>query len=131
MEKYLELKRIIEEFLELRKNLRKRKELKEYHSLSLLNYLYAVNCVIYNEGIKMQEDIRKEIKDEIRKWSKWGSPEPKDQGFSSYYFYLIESEENDKKKVEEVYQINNQLDELKNKIYKISSEIFEYDIYPF
>ena len=59
MEKYLELKRIIEEFLELRKNLRKRKELKESHSLSLLNYLYAVNCVIYNEGIKRQEDIRK------------------------------------------------------------------------
>ena len=56
MEKYLELKRIIEEFLELRK----RKELKESHSLSfLLNYLYAVNCVIYNEGIKRQEDIRK------------------------------------------------------------------------
>lgn len=44
-----------------------RKELKESHSLSLLNYLYAVNCVIYNEEIKMQEDIRKEIKDEIRK----------------------------------------------------------------
>lgn len=59
MEKYLELKRIIEEFLELRKNLRKRKELKESHSLSLLNYLYEVNCVIYNEGIKRQEDIRK------------------------------------------------------------------------
>ena len=59
MEKYLELKKIIEEFLELRKNLRKRKELKESHSLSLLNYLYAVNCVIYNEGIKRQEDIRK------------------------------------------------------------------------
>jgi len=59
MEKYLELKRIIEEFLELRKNLRKRKELKECHSLSLLNYLYAVNCVIYNERIKRQEDIRK------------------------------------------------------------------------
>ena len=59
MEEYLELKRIIEEFLELRKNLRKRKELKESHSLSLLNYLYAVNCVIYNEGIKRQEDIRK------------------------------------------------------------------------
>ena len=53
MEKYLELKRIIEEFLELRKNLRKRKELKESHSLSLLNYLGAVNCVIYNEGIKI------------------------------------------------------------------------------
>jgi len=29
VEKYLELKRIIEEFLELRKNLRKRKELFE------------------------------------------------------------------------------------------------------
>ena len=53
MEKYLELKRIIEEFLELIKNLRKRKELKEFHSLSLLNYLYAFNCVIYNEGIKI------------------------------------------------------------------------------
>ena len=50
-----------------------RKELKESHSLSLLNYLYAVNCVIYNEGIKMQEDIRKEIKDEIRKWSIFSS----------------------------------------------------------
>ena len=37
MEKYLELKRIIEEFLELRKDIRKRKELKESHSLSLLN----------------------------------------------------------------------------------------------
>ena len=57
MKKYLELKKIIEEFLELRKNLRKRKELKGFHSLSLLNYLGAVNCVIYNEGIKMQEDI--------------------------------------------------------------------------
>ena len=53
MKKYLELKKIIEEFLELRKNLRKRKELKGYHSLSLLNYLGAVNCVIYNEGIKI------------------------------------------------------------------------------
>ena len=50
-----------------------RKELKESHSLSLLNYLYAVNCVIYNEEIKMQEDIRKEIKDEIRKWSIFSS----------------------------------------------------------
>ena len=59
MKKYLELKKIIEEFLELRKNSRKRKELKGIHSLSLLNYLGAVNCVIYNEGIKMQEDIRK------------------------------------------------------------------------
>ena len=104
MEKYLELKRIIEEFLELIKNLRKRKELKESHSLSLLNYLYAVNCVIYNEGIKMQEDIRKEIKDEIRKWSKWGY-HPKDHGFSSYYFYLIESEENDKKKLKKFIKL--------------------------
>ena len=36
-----------------------------------------------------------------------------------------------KKKVEEVKQVNIKISELKNKIVKISSEIFEYDIYPF
>ena len=131
LEKYIELKETVETFLKKRNELKKRKDLYEPIKISLLDYLCILNIVIYGEREIFPEELKKEIKDEIRKWSKWWSPEPKDQGFSSYYFYLIESEENDKKKVEEVYQINNQLDELKNKIYKISSEIFEYDIYPF
>ena len=131
LEKYIELKETIETFLKKRNKLKKRKYLYEPIKISLLDYLCILNIVIYGEREIFPEELKKEIKDEIRKWSKWGGPEPKDQGFSSYYFYLIESEENDKKKVEEVYQINNQLDELKHKIYKISSEIFEYDIYPF
>ena len=130
LEKYIELKEAVETFLKKRNELKKRKNLYEPIKISLLDYLCILNIVIYGEREIFPEELKKEIKDEIRKWSKWGY-HPKDYGFSSYYFYLIESEENDKKKVEEVYQINNQLDELKNKIYKISSEIFEYDIYPF
>ena len=130
LEKYIELKETIETFLKKRNELKKRKDLYEPIKISLLDYLCILNIVIYGEREIFPEELKKEIKDEIRKWSKWGY-HLKDHGFSSYYFYLIESEENDKKKVEEVYQINNQLDELKHKIYKISSEIFEYDIYPF
>ena len=130
LEKYIELKETIETFLKKRNKLKKRKDLYESMKVSLLDYLCILNIVIYGEREIFPEELKKEIKDEIRKWSKWGY-HLKDHGFSSYYFYLIESEENDKKKVEEVYQINNQLDELKHKIYKISSEIFEYDIYPF
>ena len=130
LEKYIELKETIETFLKKRNELKKRKDLYEPMKVSLLDYLCILNIVIYGEREIFPEELKKEIKDEIRKWSKWGY-HPKEHGFSSYYFYLIESEENNKKKVEEVYQINNQLDELKHKIYKISSEIFEYDIYPF
>ena len=130
LEKYIELKETIETFLKKRNELKKRKDLYEPIKISLLDYLCILNIVIYGEREIFPEELKKEIKDEIRKWSKWGY-HLKDHGFSFYYFYLIESEENDKKKVEEVYQINNQLDELKHKIYKISSEIFEYDIYPF
>ena len=129
LEKYIELKETIETFLKKRNELKKRKDLYESMKVSLLDYLCILNIVVYGEREIFPEELKKEIKDEIRKWSKWGY-HPKDHGFS-YYFYLIESEENDKKKVEEVYQINNQLDELKHKIYKISSEIFEYDIFPF
>ena len=119
LEKYIELKETIETFLKKRNELKKRKDLYESMKVSLLDYLCILNIVIYGEREIFPEELKKEIKDEIRKWSKWGY-HPKDYGFSSYYFYLIESEENDKKKVEEVYQINNQLDELKHKIYKIS-----------
>ncbi|WP_256381076.1 hypothetical protein [Leptotrichia sp. oral taxon 212] len=38
MNKYLELKKAIEEFLELRKNLNIRKDIKESHGLSLISY---------------------------------------------------------------------------------------------
>ena len=38
MNKYLELKKAIEEFLELRKNLNNRKDIKESHGLSLISY---------------------------------------------------------------------------------------------
>lgn len=110
--------------------MKKRKDLYEPIKISLLDYLYILNIVIYGEREIFPEELRKEIKDEIRKWSKWGY-HPKDHGFSSYYFYLIESEENDKEKVEEVRQINIMFGELLRKIRKISSEIFEYDIYPF
>lgn len=131
MEKYLELKRIIEEFLELRKNLRKRKELKESHSLSLLNYLYAVNCVIYNEGIKMREDIRKEIKDEIRKWSIFSSVGKFDP--LGDYMFLFNSSDywNNEEKMKEFREINTKISKLTSKIREISTEIFRYDIYPF
>ena len=36
-----------------------------------------------------------------------------------------------KKKVEEVKQVNIKIDELRNKIVKISTEIYENNIYPF
>ena len=36
-----------------------------------------------------------------------------------------------KKKVEEVKQVNIKIDELRNKIVKISKEIYENNIYPF
>ena len=130
LEKYIELKETIETFLKKRNELKKRKDLYEPIKISLLDYLCILNIVIYGEREIFPEELKKEIKDEIRKWSKWGYHH-KDHGFSSYYFYLIESEENDKKKVEEVRQINIMFGELKHKIYKISSEIFEYDIYPF
>lgn len=110
--------------------MKKRKDLYESIKISLLDYLYILNIVIYGEREIFPEELRKEIKDEIRKWSKWGY-HPKDHGFSSYYFYLIESEENDKEKVEEVRQINIMFSELLQKIWSISTEIFEYDIYPF
>ena len=131
LEKYIELKETVETFLKKRNELKKRKDLYEPIKISLLDYLCILNIVIYGEREIFPEELKKEIKDEIRKWSRWGGLEPKDQGFSSYYFYLIESEENDKKKVEEVRQINIEFSNLTRKILNLSSEIFEKDIYPF
>ena len=131
MNKYIELKKIIEEFLELRKETRKKKELQESNNISLIYYLYIINCVVYNnEYYKFSNDFSQHIKEEIRKWGKWGY-HPKEGGLYDYHFALDSSERDNKEKVEEVRQINIMFGELKHKIYKISSEIFEYDIYPF
>jgi len=131
MNKYIELKKIIEEFLELRKETRKKKELQESNNISLIYYLYIINCVVYNnEYYKFSNDFSQHIKEEIRKWGKWGY-HPKEGGLYDYHFALDSSERDNKEKVEEVRQINIMFSELLQKIWDISSEIFEYDIYPF
>ena len=131
MNKYIELKKIIEEFLELRKETRKKKELQESNNISLIYYLYIINCVVYNnEYYKFSNDFIQHIKEEIRKWGKWGY-HPKEGGLYDYHFALDSSERNNAEKVEEVRQINIMFGELLRKISKISTEIFEYDIYPF
>ena len=131
MNKYIELKKIIEEFLELRKETRKKKELQESNNISLIYYLYIINCVVYNnEYYEFSNDFSQHIKEEIRKWSKWGD-HPKEGGFYTYHIALDSSERDNKEKVEEVRQINIMFGELLRKISKISTEIFEYDIYPF
>ena len=131
MEKYIELKKIIEEFLELRKETRKKKELQESNNISLIYYLYIINCVVYNnEYYEFSNDFSQHIKEEIRKWSKWGD-HPKEGGFYTYHIELDSSERDNKEKVEEVRQINIMFGELLQKIWDISSEIFEKDIYPF
>ena len=131
MNKYIELKKIIEEFLELRKETRKKKELQESNNISLIYYLYIINCVVYNnEYSKFSNDFSQHIKEEIRKWGKWGY-HPKEGGFYTYHFELDSSERNNAEKVEEVRQINIEFSNLNRKIFSLSSEIFEKDIYPF
>ena len=131
MNKYIELKKIIEEFLELRKETRKKKELQESNNISLIYYLYIINCVVYNnEYYEFSNDFNQHIKEEIRKWGKWGY-HSKEGGLYDYHFALDSSERDNKEKVEEVRQINIMFGELLRKISKISTEIFEYDIYPF
>ena len=117
--------------MELRKETRKKKELQESNNISLIYYLYIINCVVYNnEYYEFSNDFNQHIKEEIRKWSKWGY-HPKEGGFYDYHFALDSSERDNKEKVEEVRQINIMFGELLRKISKISTEIFEYDIYPF
>lgn len=131
MEKYVELKKIIEEFLELRKETRKKKGLQESNNISIMYYLYIINCVVYNnEYSKFSNDFSQHIKEEIRKWGKWGY-HPKEGGFYTYHFELDSSERNNAEKVEEVRQINIEFSNLTRKIFSLSSEIFEKDIYPF
>ena len=131
MNKYLELKKTIEKFLELRVKVREKKKLYESHNFSIVYYLYIVNCVVYNNNYsKFSNEFSKLVKEEIRKQGKWGD-HPKEGGFYTYHFELDSSERDNKEKVEEVRQINIMFGELLRKIWDISSEIFEYDIYPF
>ena len=131
MEKYIELKKTIEKFLELRVKVREKKKLYELHDFSIDYYLYIVNCVVYNNNYsKFSNEFSKHVKEEIRKWGKWGY-HPKEGGFYTYHIELDSSERNNAEKVEEVRQINIMFSELLQKIWDISSEIFEYDIYPF
>ena len=131
MEKYLELKKIIEEFLELRRKIRKKTGLYESDNVSIVYYLYIINCVVYNnEYLKFSNDFSQHIKEEIKNWSKFGYY-PKEGSFYSYHFELDDSERNNAKKVEEVRQINIEFSNLTKKIFNLSSEIFEKEIYPF
>jgi len=131
MEKYLELKKLVEEFLELRKNINNRKDLYETNGLGLLDYLCIINYIIYGSEKSFSEDIKREIKNEIREWSIFFSQRGKNEPLAGYSVKLIPKEMENKKKVEEVKQINIKIDELRNKIVKISTEIYENNIYPF
>ena len=131
MDKYLELKKLVEEFLELRKNINNRKDLYETNGLGLLDYLYVINYVIYGSEKSFSEDIKREIKNEIREWSIFFSQRGKNEPLGGYSVKLISKEMENKKKVEEVKQVNIKIDELRNKIVKISTEIYENNIYPF
>ena len=117
--------------MELRKETRGKKELQESNNISIIYYLYIINCVVYNnEYSKFSNNFSQHVKEEIKKWDKWGY-HPKEGGFYTYHFELDSSERDNKEKVEEVRQINIMFSELLRKISKISTEIFEYDIYPF
>ena len=117
--------------LKIKEGNKGKKELQESNNISIIYYLYIINCVVYNnEYSKFSNDFSQHVKEEIRKWGKWGY-HPKEGGFYTYHFELDPSKRNNAEKVEEVRQINIMFSELLKKIWDISTEIFEKDIYPF
>ena len=91
MEKYLELKKTIENFLEVRKNSIQEMKLKESNGLNIQYYLYLVNCLIYEQ----LEKIPKNFKDEHQFVSylfvigNWKSPPTHtNEKFSSRFTYI-------------------------------------------
>ena len=125
MNKYLELKKAIEEFLELRKNLNIRKDIKESHGLSLISYLCIVNYLVYGEISRFREDVKKDIEEEFQKWSQnLGKFDP----LLDYYFVSATSDGKDSEKNEEIRQINIKVGELTYKIKKLSIEIYMNDL---
>ena len=127
MNKYLELKKAIEEFLGLRKNLNNRKDIKESHSLSLISYLCIVNYLVYGKISRFHEDVKKDIEEEFRKWSQnLGKFDP----LLDYYFVSVTLDGKDSEKNEEIRQINIKVGELIHKIKKLSIEIYINDLIP-
>ena len=125
MNKYLELKKAIEEFLELRKKLNIRKDIKESHGLSLISYLCIVNYLVYGEISRFREDVKKDIEEEFGKWSQnLGKFDP----LLDYYFVSVTSDGKDSEKNEEIRQINIKVGELTYKIKKLSIEIYMNDL---
>ena len=125
MNKYLELKKAIEEFLELRKNLNIRKDIKESHGLSLISYLCIVNYLVYGEISRFREDVKKDIEEEFGKWSQnLGKFDP----LLDYYFVSVTLDGKDSEKNEEIRQINIKVGELTYKIKKLSIEIYMNDL---
>ena len=125
MNKYLELKKAIEEFLELRKNLNIRKDIKESHGLSLISYLCIVNYLVYGEISRFREDVKKDIEEEFGKWSQnLGKFDP----LLDYYFVSVTSDGKDSEKNEEIRQINIKVGELTYKIKNLSIEIYMNDL---
>ena len=125
MGKYLELKKTIENFLEVRKNLNNRKDIKKSHSLSLISYLYIVNYLVYGEISRFREDVKKDIEEEFQKWSQnLGKFDP----LLDYYFVSATSDGKDSEKNEEIRQINIKVGELTHQIKKLGIEISINDL---
>lgn len=128
MEKYIELKEIIEKFLEMIKNLRERKNLQESRNIPLTDYLNVINCIIYDDIKKFPKIFKEEIKKEIKRWSKYGSY-AKENSIFDYWF--VSSDWNNRVKKEELILINKKVDKFLKDIWQISTEIIENKIYPF
>ena len=99
MNKYIELKKTIEKFLELRVKVREKKKLYESHNFSIVYYLYIVNYVVYNNNYsKFSNEFSKHVKEEIKSWGKWGD-HPKEEDFIHIILNLIRQKEIMRKKL--------------------------------
>ena len=59
--------------LKIKEGNKGKKELQESNNISIIYYLYIINCVVYNnEYSKFSNNFSQHIKEEIRKWGKWG-----------------------------------------------------------
>ena len=98
--------------LKIKEGNKGKKELQESNNISIIYYLYIINCVVYNnEYSKFSNNFSQHVKEEIRKWGKWGY-HPKEGEFYTYHFELEPSKRNNAEKVEEVRQINIMFSEL-------------------
>ena len=135
MDKYRKLKEILEKVLNeiLKAHTQKEVKIVETHDIimKLIDYLYTINCVVYGEGIKFSEEFKSEIKAEIRKRSKFGNSNGRFNVYLDYHFEISQDEIKSEENIERVRKINEKIGSLLLEMKKESSEIFEYDIYPF